>query len=135
MKTKINLTGITLLGLLCFLLVGYNGHAQKKWTAPTSADKMVNPLIDDANATASGKRTYRMLCVVCHGAKGKGDGVGGSGLTPKPTNLADSYAQDQTDGAIFWKITEGRPPMASYETALPEKKRWELINYIRTLKK
>ncbi len=64
-----------------------------------------------------------MLCVVCHGAKGKGDGVGGSGLTPKPTNLADSDAQGQTDGVIFWKITEGRPPMASYKTVLPENKR------------
>jgi mono/diheme cytochrome c family protein len=119
---------------MCFLLTGFNGHAQEKWTAPTSADKIVNPLKDDANAAASGKRTYKMLCVVCHGAKGKGDGVGGSGLTPKPTNLADSDAQGQTDGAIFWKITEGRPPMASYKTVLPENKRWELINYIRTLK-
>lgn len=134
MKTKINLSGITLLGLIGFLIVGFNSYAQEKWTAPASADKIVNPLKDDANATANGKRAYRMLCVVCHGAKGKGDGVGGSGLTPKPTNLTDADVQGQTDGAIFWKITEGRPPMASYETALPEKKRWELINYIRTLK-
>lgn len=135
MKTKRNLSGITLLGLLCFLIVGFNGHAQEKWTAPASADKIVNPLKNDANATANGKRTYKILCVVCHGAKGKGDGVGGSGLTPKPTNLTDSDAQGQTDGAIFWKIKEGRAPMASYETSIPEKKRWEIINYIRTLKK
>ena len=75
-----------------------------------------------------------MLCVVCHGAKGKGDGVGGAGLTPKPTNLTSAEFQAQTDGAIFWKIQTGRSPMASYETSIPEKKRWEIINYIRTLK-
>ena len=75
-----------------------------------------------------------MLCVICHGAKGKGDGMGGAGLTPKPTDLTNADVQAQTDGALFWKLTEGRPPMASYKTALPEKKRWELINYIRTLK-
>lgn len=86
------------------------------------------------NAAANGKKTYKVLCVVCHGAKGKGDGVGGSGLTPKPTNLITAEVQSQTDGAIFWKMEEGRPPMASYITVIPEKKRWELINYIRTLK-
>jgi mono/diheme cytochrome c family protein len=75
-----------------------------------------------------------MLCVVCHGAKGKGDGGGGSGLTPKPTNLITAEVQSQSDGGIFWKMEESRPPMASYKTVIPEKKRWELINYIRTLK-
>ncbi|MEX0359781.1 MAG: cytochrome c [Allomuricauda sp.] len=120
---------------MCFLFVGFNSHAQEKWTAPSSADNLVNPLKGDAGAAASGKRTYRMLCVICHGAKGKGDGMGGAGLTPKPTDFTDSDVQAQTDGALYWKLTEGRSPMASYKTALPEKKRWELINYIRTLKK
>jgi len=135
MKTKIKLSGIKLLGLIGFLIVGFNGYAQKKWTAPASADKIVNPLKNDANAATSGKRIYKMLCVVCHGAKGKGDGVGGAGLTPKPTDLTGEAVQSQSDGAIFWKIEEGRSPMASYKTAIPENKRWEIINYIRTLKK
>ncbi|SNZ01362.1 c-type cytochrome [Flagellimonas pacifica] len=135
MKINRKLSGIKLLGLICFLMVGFNGHAQEKWKAPASADKIMNPLKSDANAAAKGKRTYKMLCVICHGAKGKGDGMGGSGLTPKPTDLTNSDIQAQTDGALFWKLTEGRAPMASYKTALPENKRWELINYIRTLKK
>tara|TARA_R110002060_G_scaffold8258_8_gene12275 strand:- start:3891 stop:4262 length:372 start_codon:yes stop_codon:yes gene_type:complete len=116
------------------LFLGFNSQAQDIWVAPASADKLVNPLKGDVDAAATGKRTYRMLCVVCHGAKGKGDGVGGAGLKPKPTDLTSAEFQAQTDGAIFWKIEEGRSPMASYKTALPEKKRWELINYIRTLK-
>jgi mono/diheme cytochrome c family protein len=134
MKTKRNLSRITLLGLIYFLLVGFNGLAQEKWVAPTSADKIANPMKNDANAAESGKGIYKVLCVVCHGAKGKGDGVAGAGLTPKPTNLTTTEVQSQTDGAIFWKITEGRPPMASYKTSIPENKRWEIINYIRTLK-
>jgi hypothetical protein len=67
--------------------------------------------------------------------KGKGDGMGGAGLTPKPSNLTSDAVQSQTDGAIFWKITEGRTPMASYKASIPEKKRWQLVNYMRTLKK
>ncbi|GMN11083.1 hypothetical protein MTsPCn9_22120 [Croceitalea sp. MTPC9] len=134
MKNKKFLPSITILTVICFLFVGFNTHAQEKWVAPASADKIVNPLKGDANAAASGKRTYKMLCVVCHGAKGKGDGVGGAGLTPKPTDFTSAEVQAQTDGALFWKLEEGRSPMASYKTAIPEKKRWELINYIRTLK-
>ena len=134
MKIKKTLTAPIVLTVLLILLAVPRGHAQDEWKAPESADKIVNPVKGDASATASGKRTYRMLCVICHGAKGKGDGMGGAGLTPKPTDLTNADVHAQTDGALFWKLTKGRPPMAAYETALPEKKRWELINYIRTLK-
>lgn len=126
----------TILSITCILTLGIitSGAAQETWVAPSSADQVINPIKNDAIATEKGKKTYKMLCVVCHGAKGKGDGMGGAGLTPKPTDLTDRGIQAQTDGALFWKLNEGRSPMASYETALPEKKRWELINYIRTLK-
>ena len=135
MKNKRDLRSWTIVFTMCFLLIGANLQAQEKWTAPASADKIVNPLKDDANAAANGQKLYKVLCVICHGAKGKGDGAAGAGLTPKPTNLTTAEFQSQTDGAIFWKIKEGRSPMASYETSIPEKKRWEIINYIRTLKK
>jgi mono/diheme cytochrome c family protein len=112
----------------------YEAVQQKKWVAPASADKIVNPLKGDVKAAASGKKVYKMLCFVCHGPKGKGDGMGGAGLTPKPADLTSSTFQSQSDGAIFWKIEQGRTPMPSYKTSIPEKKRWELINYLRTLK-
>ncbi|MAO17942.1 c-type cytochrome [Flagellimonas marinaquae] len=124
-----------MLTFLMTLLALQATRAQTQWEAPASADNLNNPLKNDATAAESGKRTFRMLCVICHGAKGKGDGMGGAGLTPKPTDLTSTEVQSQTDGALFWKLTNGKPPMASYETALPENKRWELINYIRTLNK
>ena len=137
------LISLTSTALLYVLLVSfayptngrYETELQKKWVAPASADKLVNPIkSDDAKAIASGKKLYKVLCFVCHGPKGKGDGMAGAGLTPKPTNFTTEAFRSQTDGAIFWKITEGRAPMASYKTSIPEKKRWEIINYIRTLK-
>ncbi|MAX72052.1 cytochrome c [Allomuricauda sp.] len=142
MKTKKNLSIITLVGLLFILLMsftkapnsGYEAISQDKWVAPASADKIKNPLKGDAKATASGKKIYKMLCFVCHGPKGKGDGMGGTGLKPKPADLTSEIFQSQSDGAIFWKIEQGRSPMPSYKTSIPEKKRWELINYLRTLK-
>lgn len=134
MKRIKRFTAPAILLLLLFLLATPNGNAQDKWKAPESADNLINPLKNDASAADKGKRTYKMLCVICHGSKGKGDGMGGAGLTPKPTDFTKADVQAQSDGALFWKLTKGRPPMASYETALPETKRWELINYIRTLK-
>ena len=142
MKTKKIIISLTLSGVLYALLVSftyvpkteYVVIQQKKWVAPASADKIANPLKGDANAAASGKKLYKAMCFVCHGPKGKGDGMGGAGLTPKPTDLTSEAVQSQTDGAIFWKIAEGRAPMAGYKTSIPEKKRWEIINYIRTLK-
>ena len=133
---------ITAIGLLFTLIVSftnspstrYESIQQKKWVAPASADQIVNPLKGYAKAAASGKKLYTAMCFVCHGPKGKGDGMGGAGLTPKPTNLTSKAVQSQSDGAIFWKIAEGRAPMASYKNSIPEKKRWEIINYIRTLK-
>ncbi|WP_339895802.1 cytochrome c [uncultured Algibacter sp.] len=143
MKTKKTIMSLALTGVLFALLVSfisvpernnYEAIQQKKWVAPASADKIVNPLKGDVKAAASGKKLYKVLCLVCHGPKGKGDGMAGAGLTPKPTNLTSEAFQSQSDGAIFWKIAEGRAPMASYKSSIPEKKRWEIINYIRTLK-
>ena len=135
MRTIKLLAGIAFLSVMYFLSVAFTGPPQEKWEAPASADKITNPLKNDTKAAASGKKLFKVMCAVCHGVKGKGDGIGAAGLTTKPTNLISAEFQSQTDGAIFWKIAEGRAPMASYREAIPEKKRWELINYIKTLKK
>lgn len=130
MKAEINII-VTIFFLLTPMVIA----AQKNWDAPESADTLVNPVKNDARATASGKKLFNSLCTVCHGTKGKGDGMAGAGLNPKPSNLTSEPVQSQTDGAIFWKITEGRSPMASYGHSLSEDQRWALVNYIRTLKK
>jgi mono/diheme cytochrome c family protein len=136
MKLKKETSIMTLMAILFIALVGFKSSpVQDKWVAPASADKIINPLKDDATAANSGKKLYKVLCSVCHGVKGKGDGMGGAGLTPKPTDLTSDAVQSQTDGAIFWKVAEGRTPMASYKASIPEKKRWQLVNYLRTLKK
>lgn len=105
------------------------------WVAPPEADKLKNPYKSDINATKAGKNIYKTYCVVCHGDKGKGDGIAGAALDPKPGNFTSAKMQSQTDGAIFWKLTNGRPPMAAYEDVLSEKERWQLVNYIRTFGK
>ncbi len=107
----------------------------KAWISPPEADNIINPYQRNTFATAEGKKIYVQICFICHGDKGKGDGLGGLALVPRPADLATLKVQGQTDGAIFWKITEGRPPMASYKTTYSEIQRWQLVNFLRTFNK
>ena len=75
------------------------------------------------------------MCVLCHGLQGKGNGEAGLTLDQKPANFLGFDVFNQTDGAIFWKITVGKSPMASYEELLSEDQRWKIVNYIRSLEK
>ena len=113
-----------------------NAQANSKpWIAPKSADKVKNPLKGSAKSAKEGKQIFSTYCAVCHGDKGEGNGPSASALNPKPKNLTAEEVQDQTDGAIFWKITTGNPPMLSWKSSLTDKQRWELVDYIRELKK
>ena len=106
-----------------------------EWNAPPKADLLINPLKGNVAATEAGKKTFNQLCAMCHGEKGKGDGLAGLALKPRPANYTLAKTQQQSDGVLFWKMTEGRPPMASYKTILTETQRWQLVNYLRTFKK
>lgn len=105
------------------------------WVAPKSADNLKNPFKGDETALKKGKITYQNMCAICHGDKGKGDGMAGMSLKPKPSNFTSEKVQSQSDGALFWKLTTGRAPMAAYKDIISEEQRWQLVNYIRTFKK
>jgi mono/diheme cytochrome c family protein len=109
-------------------------QAMGPWVAPAKADTIKNPLKGKPDAIAAGKKLYATYCTVCHGDKGKGDGIAAAGLNPRPANHTTEKFQSQSDGAIYWKITTGRAPMASYEKTLTVAQRWQVIDYIRTLK-
>lgn len=123
--------------ILMILLIGPKDALSQSadWVAPKSTDDLTNPLQGNAEAILSGKKLYTQFCSVCHGDKGKGDGIAGLSLKPKPANFTTATIQAQTDGALYWKLTMGRPPMAPYKEILTETKRWQLVNYIRSFKK
>ena len=108
---------------------------ESKWVAPKYSNDLINPFKGKESATAEGKKIFNQMCVLCHGIYGKGNGEAGLSLEKKPANFLALNVMNQTDGAIFWKITQGNPPMASYEGLLSEEQRWKLVNYIRKKKK
>ena len=55
------------------------------------------------------------------------------GVPIRPGNLSDSKLWKQSDGALFWKISEGKTPMPSFQETYTEEQRWQLVDYVRTL--
>ena len=92
-------------------------------------------MASDAASIAAGQKAYAGNCLACHGAAGKGDGPASKDLKVKPKDLGDDVVVKQSDGALFWKLTEGRPPMPATDKTLTETERWQIINYIRTFAK
>ncbi len=138
MKNRLKKT-LQITTVLMLSVISIHAFAQEKkageWKAPKEADQISNPMKGNADAVKAGKKLYRQQCAICHGDTGKGDGVAGMNLNPRPASFLSERVQNESDGAIFWKITNGNPPMAAYKDLLTEEQRWQLVNYIRTLSK
>ncbi len=105
-----------------------------KWVAPESAKKVKNPVVSDAASIAEGKVLYAQFCKSCHGVKGLGDGTKAATLDKKCGDFSSKAYQAQTDGELYWKTTEGKDPMPTFEKKIPDATdRWKIIIYTRTL--
>ena len=135
MKSR-NSTGNSSRALIALAIFSISGsllaQGSSDWKAPPTAANRPNPLAGNANATALGQKLYVGNCMTCHGPSGKGDGPGGAALEKKPADLGARIRSGETDGELFWKISEGRSPMVSWRGSLSETQRWELVNYIKT---
>jgi mono/diheme cytochrome c family protein len=126
---------VALAALVVFSALSTPAGAQGAWTCPAAENAKKNPVATGAAATAAGKKlSVDKACTACHGESGKGDGPGAAALNPKPADWTSAKVQQQTDGCIFWKMTTGRGAMPPW-AALSETERWQLVRYIRTLKK
>lgn len=108
------------------------GFAADAWTAPARAAAKKNAIPSDPVSIGRGKTVYAGECASCHGSSGRGDGPAAKDLEKHPGDM--TKLGGQSDGALFWKITEGKKPMASFATKLSEQQRWDVINYMKTLK-
>jgi len=135
MRASRNFLGSSAKALIALAILSVAGPllAQSSdWKAPPSSANRPNPVPVNTITLAAGQKLYVNNCLICHGPSGKGDGPGGAALEKKPADLGERIKAGETDGALFWKITEGRSPMLSWRGSLTETQRWELVNYIRT---
>jgi mono/diheme cytochrome c family protein len=96
---------------------------------------MKNPVAVGDASTAAGKTLFAKTCAACHGKTGLGDGPKAKSLKTAPTDFSKAESQNQTDGEHFYKTKTGRGDMPKYEGKLTDDDIWNIVNYMRTLKK
>lgn len=135
--SKMKLPGCIVIGTITgsiTLLFAFTPQQQtKEWDAPDLAKSKKNPIAANDASIASGKAIYTINCYNCHGKKGKGDGPKSADIPISPKDFTKAQFQKQSDGSLFWKISEGRKPMPSFKKEMTEDQRWQVINYVRTL--
>jgi mono/diheme cytochrome c family protein len=109
----------------------------------------LNPVPADDISISRGKQLFGINCQLCHGDQGHGDGpIAAFLIKKKPADLAGALVQSLPDGSIFLTISNGKfnpdntlftgvnfsgqmPPLNENLTV---RERWDIVNYVRTLK-
>lgn len=105
------------------------------WPVPDKYKNMANPVKSDATSIARGKELFTTHCKSCHGTKGKGDGPKAAQLDTESGDFTKPATQSETDGALFYKTSEGRKDMPSFKKKIADQNDiWAVVNYMRTLK-
>lgn len=93
------------------------------------------PVPSSPESIQRGQELFSITCAVCHGPAGDGSSPLSGFFSPKPADLTSSQVQDLPDREIFMVVTQGRGVMPSIAENLNPSERWDVINYVRTLKK
>ncbi len=123
--------GVVLIGLSVFLFVQAGSN-----TTLASLDNaaLVNPFPPTDASIVRGRAVYERDCLICHGARGRGDGPMSVSLNPRPADFRVHMAAGHTDAQLFDWITNGvqGTGMPPFSAGLSTDERWDVINYIRT---
>ena len=99
-------------------------------------NQVKNPTVDFDESIKLGEVIYKKNCAKCHGLNGNGYGVVAHGFTTWPKQLwAWNGADSGADGYLYWIMENGRSDMPPWGLILSVDERWDLINYVKTIKK
>jgi len=135
-RQKLRLRKILFVALLALIVLsivlGVTHRGQ--WNIPEEAKRRENPIHASPQALDAARVIYTDHCERCHGKTGKGDGPDATKFYTSPRDLTDSSRMNaQSDGELFYKISEGRRPMPEFKTKLTEEQRWQLVLLMRSL--
>ncbi len=80
-----------------------------------------------------GAEVYSVSCVSCHGPTGAGDGPVAKRGFPPPPPLTTGKSAQMKDGQLFHILTYGQGSMAPMAAQISRDRRWDVINYVRSL--
>lgn len=99
--------GVRIIGFAWFFgACSSGGGDAAKSAAP--ATTTAAPAQDRELSEGEAKREFTQRCATCHGETGKGDGPGGTALTPKPRNFTDAaWQKSVTDDQLKKTMLQG----------------------------
>lgn len=88
-------------------------------------------------SVAAGEKLYGADCAMCHGLNGRTPTDNGRWMYPRAADLTLLQVQQYSDRELFWIVKNGvrfsgMPAFGKIET---EEHIWQLVHYIRTLKR
>src|ERR1700720_3321159 len=121
---------LALIALSIVLGVTHRGH----WNIPEDAKLRQNPVHASPQALDAARILYDDHCERCHGKSGKGDGADATKFSTSPRDLTDTRSMiPQSDGGLFYRISECGKAMPEFKTKLMEEQRWQLVLLMRSM--
>lgn len=119
---------ISLLITLFFLFTGGQAATQV-WEVPADQEALKNPSAFNNENVKAGRELYNINCKSCHGDPGKYNALP---LLPPPPDVTSPQMLQNSEGALFFKITTGRVAMPAFEATLSEEQRWKIVNFMKS---
>jgi len=106
------------------------------YSIPAEDAQRTNPVKPTEGSIAAGGKFYSSQCAMCHGkdGDGKGDLAVQLELKMRDYRQPESLAKF-TDGELFYILTKGKDKMPAEGDRTPDEKKWNVINYLRSLSK
>ena len=114
--------------LLLIVLISLRLSAQE-WVVPAESLTKLSPFAFNDSIRKAGEGLYNVNCKSCHGDPGKGNFIK---LVPAPPDVVSAKMQGNSDGALQYKVVQGRAPMPSFKNILSMTEIWRVVAYIRS---
>jgi mono/diheme cytochrome c family protein len=119
--------------LLILLVVVANKLFAQTTTIPADAKSRTSPFLFTPETIKNGEQIYQINCKSCHGDPGKE--TNNKQMNPVPKDPASSEYQKNSDGEMFYILSNGRGLMPNFSNILNEEQRWVVISFIRSFNK
>ena len=134
-KSILAVLSIVVIAIAVMSMTIANAPKGKPWDIPAKYKDMASTVKTSPASVQAGDALYKKNCASCHGKAGLGDGPKAKTLETFPGDFSSADFQGQSDGILFYQIKFGRNDMPKYDKKIEDADIWNMINYMRTLKK
>jgi hypothetical protein len=104
------------------------------WIAPATVKELTSPVAASERGLRFAKASDETYCDGCRGPAGDGKGTIALKFSVPAINIGAPSVQAQTDGELFWKISNGKGAMPAWKSLLSDEDRWRLVAFVRTFR-